>query len=174
MTSWGFLYIIALTGSWAGEQLGVKSSSLSSCWMLYYSPQCSLFSPYAIELTCISNRDQICKHCQAGCNCCQVLEVIDDVVTGPYSRSGWALVLPIAAPWYCYLFTAKNRASFQPFCLSPAAKNIFTLHQEKMNSCLQDLYSLLCAIWYQPSEMCKWKLHKWLIKAESCLNFFPV
>lgn len=111
MTSWDFLYSISLTGSRAGEQLGVKSSSRSSCWMLYYSPQCSLFSPYTIELTCISNRDQICKHCRAGCNCCQVLEVIDDVVTGPYSRSGWALVPQIASPWYCYLFTAEKDRS---------------------------------------------------------------
>lgn len=110
MTSWGFLHIISFTGSRAGEQLGVKSSSCSSCWMLYYSPQCFLFSPYAIELACISNGDQICKHCRAGRNRCQVLEVIDAVVAGPYRRSGWAFVPQIAAPSYCYLFTAKDRS----------------------------------------------------------------
>lgn len=109
MTGWGFLHIIGFTGSRAGEQLGVKSSSRSSCWMLYYSPQCSLFSPYAIKLTCISNRDQICKHCRAGHSCCQLLGVIDDVVTGP-CRSGWDLVPQIAVLSYCYLFTAKDRS----------------------------------------------------------------
>lgn len=102
--------MMGFTGSWAGEQLGLKSSACSSCWMLYYSPQCSLFSPYAIELTSISNREKICKHRWAGPNCCQLLEVIDDVVTGPYRRCGWALVPQIAAPSYCYLFTAKDRS----------------------------------------------------------------
>lgn len=58
------------------------------------------------------------------------------------------LKLPLPCIATCLLQDAEPPFSHSAswFSLSPAAKNIFTLHQEKMNSCLQDLYSLLCAI----------------------------
>lgn len=70
---------------------------------------------YAIELTYISNRDQTCKHYQGGCSCCRLLSVGGDG-WGCYwplqemRGSRWALVPEIAAPLYCYLFTAKDRS----------------------------------------------------------------
>lgn len=80
--------------------------------------------------------------------------MIAGIAAGPevkWGGSGWASVPEIVAvllllPVYCKRQKPPFNPSASCFSLSPVAKNIFTLHPEKMNSCLQDLYSLLRAI----------------------------
>lgn len=105
-----------------------------------------LFPPYAVELTYISNRDQTCKHCRGGCSWWWMGLLL--ALTGDEGKrmglGPWNCCSLVLLPVYCRRQKPPFNHSALCFSLSPAAKNIFTLRQEKMNSCLQDLYCALC------------------------------